>query len=184
VRRMGNLLLTTENIQLVLAGIASFDDERTAYQFYVKEKMLAETDWQPYPRETLSRAYRSILATRNLLRIWTRPEKLQAIFLDEPLPVGICGAINEALPLEFSLRSRLEPRWPLELDLRSEYAQLDRIFARARSECRVKYLVNLYENDRLNFPVPGPLVLTRLPYSRKIFALRATLDSFSGFPGY
>ena len=184
VRHLARLMLSTENTQLVLAGLAALDYERYAYRFYVEERGMAAKGWIPVDRNITRRAHRATLATRSYLHLWTDGTKLESIYLGPLTPVGFCAAANEAFPLEYALRSRLEPRWPMEMALNREYNRLDRIFARARRECRLRYLSELVSHGAIRVRVPGPLVLTRLPYARKVFGLRSSVISFQGFEAY
>ena len=184
VRNLARLLLTTENMNLVLAGIAILDDERKAYRYFVDHQGLSESAWIPIDRNTTRRAYRAILATRGYLRIWTRPDTMDEIYLKGAEPVGLCAAANEAFPQTFALAPVLKPHWPLEFDLRDEYAKLDQVLDRSRSSCRLKYLSALIETENFATELPGPFLLNRLPYSRKIFGLRTSVNRFSGFDAY
>ncbi len=184
VRQLSRLLLTTENMQLVLAGLSALDLERFAFRFYVEEMGMNAGQWTPIDRNTTRRAYRAILATRGYLRLWSRPEKIQTIFLGELTPIGLCAAANEALPLEYSLRRKLEPRWPLEINLKTEYSRLDQVLKRSRTFCRLRYLNDLASARAFDIRMPGPLFLSHLPYSRKVFALRVSVINFGGFDGY
>lgn len=184
VRQLAQLLLTTENQQLMIAGLAALDVERAAYRYFVDEKNLVPSAWLPIDRNLLRRAHRAILATRGFLHLWTDPEILEKVYLKDQAPIGFCSAINEAMPIEFALRRRLEPQWPLEISLRREYAKLDAIYRKARAQCRLRYLGELVATNALRPPTPGPLVLKALPYSRKVFALRTSVLNFRGFNEY
>jgi hypothetical protein len=181
VRQFARLLMTTENMHLVLAGISILDDERFAYRYYVNTGLLHGMAWMPIDRNTTLRAHRSILANRNFLRLWTDPDITRRLYLEGPLPVGSCAVMNEALPLEFALRKNLEPQLPLELDLRDEYKRLDEILSRAQSTCRLRYLTQLARTKNFRVEIPGPLFLNHLPYTRKVFGLRLSSLSFTEF---
>jgi hypothetical protein len=184
VRRLALLMLTTENTQLVLAGLAALDYERFAFRFFVEELGMRSDSWQPIDRNITRRAHRAVHATRAFLHLWTDENKLERIFLREISPTGFCAAANDALPTEFVLRSRLEPTWPLELSMKDEYSRVDKIFARARLECRLRYLSELEGRRLVRARVPGPLILTEIPYSRKLFGLRSSLLGFQGLEAY
>lgn len=184
VRRLAQLLLTTENQQLIITGLAALDDERTAYQYFVDERDMEPATWTPVDRMLLRRATRALLGTRGFLHLWTSPSILEKVFIKGPTPMGFCAAVNEAMPLEYGLRHRLEPHLPLEINLKSEYRQLDQIYRRARTECRLRYLGEMTSHDAIHFPEPGPFVLNFIPYSRKVFALRTSVINFHGFPEY
>lgn len=184
VRSFAKLLLTTENQNLIITGLAALDAERFAYRFYVEEKKLAPKSWLPIEKNVLRRATRAVLGTRGYLHLWTHPDLIEKIFLQNNLPPGFCAAVNEGLPFEIGLRPRLEPHWPLEVDLRSEYAKLDAVYRRARSSCRLHYLSELMSHNSIKVSTPGPFILNRLPYSRKVFALRTSIMNFRGFTEY
>ncbi len=67
---------------------------------------------------------------------------------------------------------------PLEIKLKAEYAGLDAIYRRAHSLCRLRYLGEMKANDSFSTRAPGPLVLNRLPWARKVFALRLSVFGF------
>jgi hypothetical protein len=184
VRQLAKLLLTTENIQLVLVGLAALDHERKAYRYYVDEMGFIASAWTPIDRNVTRRASRAVLAGRGYLRLWTKPEYLDEIFLGAKAPMGFCAIANEAFPLEFSLRPVLEPKLPFEMDERSEYARLDKIFARARADCRIRYLASLVDMHGIHADFPGPLMLNRLPYARRVFGMRLSAANFGGFDAY
>jgi hypothetical protein len=184
VRQLANLMLTTENMQLVLAALSTLEAERSAYRYFVEERGLKPNEWTPVDGNVLRRASRAVGATRAFLRLWTSPAILNKVYLSESTPIGFCAAANESFPLEYSLRPRLEPRWPLEMSLKSEYQHLDKIFQRARENCRIRYLADLVDSESIYFRTPGPLILNRLPYSRKVFALRASTVNFVGLDSY
>jgi hypothetical protein len=184
VRSFGRLLMTTENIQLVLAGLSALDDERQAYRFYVDEKGLDPRAWVPIDRNITRRAYREILATRGYLHLWTNPETLKKIFLSKSEPIGFCAAVNEAMPEDFSLRPMLKPRLPLERNFQDQYVLVDKVLQRATETCRLRYLSQLVKKNHFASELPGPLVLNRMPYARKIFGLRTAVVDFGGFDAY
>ena len=183
VRKLAELLMTTENLQLTMTGLALLDHERRAYNFFVNERQIKTDDWKPVDRNITRRAHRALIASPGYLRLWTDADILQKDFIDHT-PPGFCATVNEALPFEFSLRGLLEPEWPLEHSLASEYERLDRVFLKARSQCRLRYLTKLVEANRFAEDVPGPVVLNRLPYARKVFGMRLSTANFSGFDGY
>lgn len=184
VRQLAKLMLTTENMQLVLGGVSVLETERIGYRYFVEDRGLAPNAWAPIDGNVLRRAYRAITATRAYLRLWTPAEKIEKTFLKEKLPIGFCAAVNDAFPLELTLRPTLEPHWPMEIRLNAEYRRLDQVFERARASCRLRYLSDLVDKRRIWTRIPGPLVLNRLPYSRKVFALRASAVNFGGLEGY
>ena len=70
------------------------------------------------------------------------------------------------------------------MDTRAEYGRLDRIYLKAQSECRLRYLTALTKANRLKISVPGPFLFNDLPYSRKIFGLRLSSANLGGFNAY
>ena len=201
-RQMGRLLLSTENLQLVLAGLLIFDFERRAYRAYVDDIKMNPKLWTPIDTNVTRRARRAALATRAYLRLWTPTEILDKEFLGSTVPPAFCAAVNEAIPFDYSLRRLLEPHFPFEMDTRSEYARLDRIVTAARKKCRLRYLSSILgfvgpalasgENatdeatneSSIRVRVPGPLLFNDLPYSRKIFGLRLSGADLGGFDDY
>ncbi len=184
VRALARLLLTAENIQLFASGLAALDTERLAYRYYVERGLIAESEWQPVPRNVTRRAARAAWATRGYFHVWTSAETLASVFLAEEPPIGLCEAVNEAAPKELSLRRVLGPTWPLERDFRGAYAELDRVIARAIDRCRLRYLSRMIELNKFetDFPLPG--FFASLPYSRKVFGLRIATLPFIGFEAY
>lgn len=184
VRNLARLALTTENQQLILTGLTLLDTERFAYDYFVKDRQMPASSWVPIEVEPNKIAHRAILATRSFLHLWTKTEYLEQIFHAEPPPIGFCSALNEALPLEFALRRVLEPQLPFEIRLRSEFASLDSIYRRGHSLCRLRYLSEMVARDAFAMKVPGPFILNRLPWARKVFALRLSASAFRGFSEY
>lgn len=184
VRSLARLALTTENQQLVLTGLALLDTEHFAYDYFVKVQKMPASSWVPVDSEANKIAHRAVLATRTYLHLWTKTEILEKIYHAEPPPIGFCSALNEALPLEFAIRSVLEPQLPFEIRLRSEYASLDSIYRRGHSLCRMRYLSEMVARDAFSVKVPGPFILNRLPWARKVFGLRLSAAVFRGFTDY
>lgn len=184
VRQLARLLLTTENTQMILAAIAMLDDERRAYGYFLDQDFISESDWFPIDRNFTRRIHRMVLATRGYLYIWSNQAILERVFLKGSWPVGFCGAMNEGLTLSYSLRPLLEPRWPLEHDFKPAYERLDKLYAKASGECRITYLKHLAETDNFDSARPGPVLLNRLPYSRKLFGMKLSLVNFTGFDAY
>ena len=184
VRELARLLMTTENIHLVLAGLAVLDEERLAYRYFVDTEMIDSTAWNPVDRNVTRRARRAILAARDFLQIWTPSDSIDQIYLGRSLPPGFCAAVNESLPTAYALMPLLKPHWPFEMDLKSNYNRMSSVFERAASVCRVRYLRELVRADNFSVYIPGPLVLTRMPYSRKVFGLKLSALNYDGFEGY
>jgi len=187
VRQFARLLLTTESQQLVIAGLAVLDNERRAYRYFVDEKGMNPQAWIPIDRNVTRRARRAIYATRGYLRAWTPSVALDKIYRDDRDPVGLCAAANEAFPLEFTLRPMLEPHWPLARDSRAQYRKLDWIFDQLQSRCRLRYLRHLVKTGGfglLPLQTPGPWLLQRFPYARKVFGMRVSVANFPGFDLY
>lgn len=184
VRALAQLMMTTENLQLVLAGIVALDHERRAFEYYKTERGWKTDEWIPVDRNITRRAHRAVLATRGYLRLWTKAPTLQKIFLSDDAPVGFCASVNEALPFEFAIRPVLEPQLPFELNTQEEYARLDRIFLKARTRCRLRYLTKMVAADEIHVSIPGAWPLTYLPYTRKIFGMRTSTADLSAFAGY
>ena len=183
-RILGRLLMTTENSQLIIAGLLILDFERRAYRYYVDNLKMPQTTWTPIDANVTRRARRAVLATRAYLRLWTPTKSLQDLFLEKSIPPGLCAAVNDAIPFDYSLRGILEPHFPFEMDTRAEYKRLDRIYAKAQTECRLRYLTSLTNEGPLRIRVPGPIFFNDLPYSRKIFGLRLSSVDLGGFEAY
>lgn len=185
VRELARLMLTTENMQMVLAALAILDEERSAYRFYVDNNQLPTSSWLPIDRNITRRARRAMKAARSYMHIWTPEEIINSIFLKtRDLPPGFCAAGNEAMPTDLSLRRLLGPHLPLEIDLRAGYSRLDGIFNRGRSRCRWRYMKELAAKSAFKVDIPAPLILSQLPYSRKVFGMQLSVRSFEGFEGY
>ena len=183
-RALGRLMISTENMQLMLAGLLVLDYERRAYRYYTDELNMDSKVWDPIDANITRRARRAILATRAYLRLWTPAKLIQELFLGQSIPPGFCAAVNEAIPFDYSLRDLLEPHWPFEMDTHVEYERLDQILGKAQTVCRVRYLTALTRDRRFQIKVPGPFLFNDLPYSRKIFGLRLSAADLGGFEAY
>jgi hypothetical protein len=184
VRSLARLLLTTENQQLVMTGLSLLETERFAYNYFVKEMKMSPQSWIPTDAEDNRVAHRAILGTRGFLHLWTPTEIMRSIYLTETPPMGFCAAINEALPLEYALREVLEPQLPFEISLKSEYVALDEVYRRSHSICRLRYLGEMMAHNTFSIHVPGPLVLNRFWWARKVFGLRLSVYAFRGLGEY
>lgn len=184
VRQLARLLFTTENLQLVLTGLAILDDERSAFRHYVDNGYLDGELWTPVDRNVTRRARRAIKATREYLYVWTDAAIIKQFYLAPPFPPGFCAAVNEALPADEALRSLLKPQLPFEIDLRENFARLSSVFNAGKETCRWRYLSKLKKLAAFSTDIPAPLLLSRWPYSRKVFGLRMSVNHFGGFEGY
>lgn len=184
VRQFARLLLTTESLQLVIAGLTVLDHERRAYRHFVDEKGLPPDSWLPVDRNLTRRAHRTLLATSGYLKLVTGARTIEKVFLGPRAPIGFCAVINDSIPFEYSLKPLLLPLVPFELDNRDAYARLDRIFDRARGSCRIKYLRRLAETETFSSERPGPFLLNRLPFTRRVFGMKAEVAKFGGFDAY
>ena len=184
VRTLAQLMMTTENLQLILAGIVMLDHERRAYEYFTTERGWKTDAWLPVDRSITRRAHRAVLATRGYLRLWTKPQVLQKVFLGNEPPLGFCAAVNEGIPFDFALRRVLEPQLPLELNAKDAYARLDRVLLKAQTRCRLRYLTKMISADAIHVSIPGAWPLTYLPYTRKVFGLRASAADLGAFTGY
>lgn len=185
VRKFAQLLMTTESIHQQLNAIAVLNIERRAYRFYVEREMMGTEAWQPIEQNITRRANRALWATRGYLHLWTPKNVLHAVFLSERfVPIGLCSAVNEALPAEYSLKSLLASKLPLERDYRDRYRDLQKIYERALESCRLKYVTRLMETENFSAKLPLPTLLTTLPYSRKLYGWKLSSISFTGFDGY
>lgn len=184
IRAMARLLLTTENIHLFATGLSLLDIERVALRYYVDVGLMEESDWDPVSRNFTRRASRAVWAARGYFHAWTPPEVLEKIFLSKDVPIGFCAAVNEAGPKEMALRSMFVNQLPFERDISKPFLVLEKVIARAKQVCRIRYLTRMMDLRRFesDFPVPG--FLTTLPYSRKIFGLRVATLPFTGFEAY
>lgn len=184
VRKLAELLLTTEYQQLFLAGLTVLDHERKAYRYFVDERGFSPAAWQPVDRNVTRRAHRLVLALQGYLQLWTPKKFLEEIFISRILPTGFCSAINETWPIQATLRASLEPRFPMERDYTDNFTTLDEIYLIAEKQCRLRYIKALAKSDQLRAKLPGWLFATRLPYARKVFGMRLSLAGFNGFDAY
>ena len=184
VRQLALLLLTTENTQLMMTGLVALDYERFAYRYFVEDRKMDPTLWTPIDQNITRRAHRALLGTESYLQLWTLADTFENIFLSDEPPIGFCSSFNDMMPMDQSLRSRLEPSWPIEISLKSNYERLDQALKRARLTCRLRYLGDLLDHNSIRTNVPGPLILNRIPYARKIFGLRISILKFPGFAAY
>lgn len=185
VRKFAMLLLTTENYQLVMVGLATIDLERRAYRDYVDRDWLDADTWQPIDRNTSTRAARAYAATAGYLRALTRESVFQKIFASGRTPPGFCAAINEQLPLEFVYRNQLTGWWPFERGYRAGFNRLDEALELAKKHCRLAFLTCLQKNGSIGGVEPsGPWPLTHFPYFRGLFALREWATMPTRLDGY
>lgn len=185
VRELARLMLTTENMQMVLAALAILDEERSAYRFYVDNNQIPASGWAPVDRNLTRRARRAVKTTRAYLHLWTQEDFVNKLYLNGSTPPpGFCAAGNEAFPIDQSLSSMLRSHLPFEMDLRKSYRRLDAVYAQGRRVCRWRYLGDLMAQDAFTIDIPAALIMSRLPYSRKIFGMQLSVQSFEGLEGY
>jgi hypothetical protein len=184
-RHLARLMLTTESLELQLAGLALFDVERRAYRHFVELNMIDESAWRPLDRALTRRAGRALRATRGYLRLLTPADLFNDALLDKGRdPIGLCAAANEAFPIEWSLRPLLEGNWPGQVDLRGNYERLDLLWQRVAASCRAKYLKGLFAQKTFDSDLPVPWIFRWLPWSRQLFGLKLSTLNFVGFEAY
>lgn len=173
VRQFATLLLTTENSQMVMAGLAALDLERRAYREYVDRDWLDAAAWLPIDRNTSVRASRAFNATAGYLRAMTDEATFNKVFLSGKMPPGLCAALNEQLPVEYAYRFQLSGWWPFERSYRAGFKRLDQALELGKKHCRVRLLRKLEdENNFKNLTPEAPWPLAYMPYFRTLFALR------------
>lgn len=185
VRKFAMLLLTTENFQLVMTGLATLDLERRAYREYVDRDWMDPSLWLPIDRNSAMRASRAFAATAGYLRAVTTENTFKKIFVAGHVPPGFCAAANEQLPVEFAYRSKLTGWWPLEREYHAGFKRLDDALVVAGQHCRLRILNKLHAADGFRGVDPdGPWPLTHVPYFRTLFALRDWAAWPMHFDGY
>ncbi len=185
VRQFATLLLTTENTQLVLAGLSSLDLERRAYREYVDREWIDAAAWLPIDRNTSMRASRAFNATAGYMRAITSEETFNRVFAEGKIPPGLCAAANEQLPAEYAYRDQLTGWWPLERGYRQGFKRLDRVLEMAEKHCRLRLLKKLKSENAFRDIAPeAPWPLVAFPYFRTLFALRDWTAWPKHFDGY
>lgn len=185
VRQFATLLLTTENSQLVMAGLAALDLERRAYREYVDREWLDAAAWLPIDRNTSLRASRAFNATAGYLRAFTSEAIFQQVFASGKYPPGLCAALNEQLPVEYAYRFQLSGWWPFERSYRNGFQRLDAALELGKKHCRIRLLRRLQEENGFKTLAPqAPWPLAYMPYFRTLFALRDWSEWPTRLDGY
>lgn len=173
VRQFAVLLLSTENTQLIIAGLASLELERRAYREYVDREWIDEAAWLPLDRNATLRASRTLNATAGYLRAVTHQDTFRRVFESGKNPFGLCAAANHQLFVEYAYRGQLTGWWPFERNYRAGFRRLDEVLETAKGICRVRLLRKLQNDGALDGrSAEAPWPLGYLPYFRTLFALR------------
>jgi hypothetical protein len=188
VRQLARLLLTTENFNLVTAGLAILDLERRAFREYVDRGWLDESAWRPVDQNTSQRAQRALVGNLGYLRAGT-DLKMLAEF-EEKLRQnwnwpGLCAAINEQLPVELALEDELSGEWPWERGFAEGFRALHRLASLAEDRCRLELFRS--QRQRGDFRLAdadSPLFFSYLPYFRTVASLRDWSKLPKRFDGY
>ena len=183
VRKLVNLLLTTENFRLELTALAILDAEHTASVLFLENKWITPEDWKAIDGNVTRRAGRAIRATRAYLRFWTPVPVLKQIYLSAQSPVGFCAAVNDALPQEWAMKSEMQPQLIFERNYQEHFDVLQKIYERASQQCHLNYLTHLKQKDNFG-KVGSQSLFNRLPYTRKLFGLTMSTSHFEGFRDY
>lgn len=188
VRQLSHLLLTTENFNLVTAGLAILDLERRAFREYVDRGWLDESAWRPVDQNTSQRAQRALVGNLGYLRAGS-DLKLLAEFetklKDNWNWPGLCAAINEQLPVELALEDELSGEWPWERGFAEGFRALHRLARLAEDRCRLELFRN--QRKRGDFRLAdadSPLFFSYLPYFRTVASLRDWSKLPKRFDGY
>ncbi len=184
VRKLVELLLSTENFRLELTALAILEAEHTAYELFVRNNWIKPKDWTVIDSNTTRRASRAIRATKGLLRLWTPLPILRKIFLTKNFPIGFCAAVGDALSQEFALLSLLAPQLPFERDFSQNFSVLEEIWARAKLHCHLSYFSKMKLNNNFKVGKLAGGILGKIPYSRKLFGLSQSAGQFEGFKDY
>jgi hypothetical protein len=165
VRKLSNLLLTSQDINLTMAALTALDLERRASRFYIENDWL-KSPWSSLDRNTVQRAHRVLNALSGLIRFWSNPEYIETLFLTEQKGLfAKCAVLNQQLFTELSFESQAGGSWPYEQDWRPMFRTLDSIKNRSKNECRTSQAqINSIQHRS------GPWILGRLPYARQLFA--------------
>ena len=183
VRQVATLFLSTENLNLEMTGLRLLDFERVAFAYYVKSKLMKETDWSPLSATILSQATRAWPATAGYARILTQDSTFKKVF-SEIKPTGLCAALNSTVPHDWLLKPMLQPRiWP-EPSFAKEYDRHEELVQNAKSQCRLKYVTRLMKADTSYDRLPVPFPFGLLPFSRRTYGVKLATVGFTGFETY
>ena len=184
VRKLVELLNTTENYRLELTSLAILEAEHTAYNLFVQKKWLAPQDWTVIDSNTTRRASRAMRAAKGLLRFWTPTPILKQIFLSQYPPIGFCAVVGDALSQEFAMRPSMNSKFVFERDYSQNFKVLEEIWQRAKAQCHLRYLANMKLKNNFN---PGGIAgspIGGIPFARKLFGLSQSAGLFEGFKDY
>ena len=188
VRQLAQLLLTTENFNLVTAGLAILDLERRAFRDYVDRGSIDEAAWNPIDQNTSQRAQRALVGNLGYLRSGTDPALLAEfeanLKSDRPWP-GVCAAINEQFPVELALEDELGGEWPWERSFAEGFRAMHRIAKLAEERCRLElFREQRKRGDFRSADADSPLFFSYLPYFRTVASLRDWSKLPRRFDGY
>jgi hypothetical protein len=183
VRHLATLLLSTENLNLEMTGLRLLDFERVAHGYYLKNKLIKETEWQSLSATILSQATRAWPATAGYARLLTQDSTFKKVF-HEIKPTGLCAALNSSVPHDWLLKPMLNPRvWP-EPSFAKEYQRHEELIASAKSQCRLKYISRLMKAGSSYDRLPVPFPFGYLPFSRRTYGVKLATVGFTGFETY
>ncbi len=183
VRHVATLFLSTENLNLEMTGLRLLDFERVAFAYYVKHKLMKETEWQPLTAAILSQATRAWPATAGYARILTQDSTFKKVF-GEIKPTGLCAALNSTVPHDWLLKPMLQPRiWP-EPSFVKAYERHEELVKTSKSQCRLKYVTRLMKAGTSYDRLPVPFPFGHLPFSRRTYGVKLATVGFSGFEIY
>jgi hypothetical protein len=169
VRHMASLLLSSENLNFKLAGLSLLEKEKELLDFMVYKKMPLNGSWEIIPKSQLNRYRKFLYKTYDYLSFLTNPRTLSQLFIKNSLPPGFCSIYHERWPFNQWIRSFLEPQFPFEPSFTDHFQVFAKIKKKAIKNCHsVKEL--LTTNTSIGMKA-------RIPYYRRIFALKILLDS-------
>ena len=183
VRHLAELMLSSENMSLEMTALRLLDYERVAYNHYIKNKLLNESDWEPLSATVISQATRAWPATAGYLRVITHEKTFTKVFGNQ-MPVGLCAAVNTSAPHDILLKPMLLPRFFLEVDFRDHFARHEQLLNFAKGRCRLKYVTRLMSAGQSYDRLPMPSLFAYLPYSRRTYGMKLATVGFTGFETY
>ncbi len=184
VRHFARILLNSQNIILITAGLSILHAEREAYLFHIENLNRPDfEDWDIIEQSELKRIHRYIWALRGYFRVWSKTEQMQQIVERAKDNFGFCAALNDAIPFAMSFKPYLQYKIPYEMDYSKNYSFFEELGESYSGTCRFAYVNHSIEHPPRSIK-KGRSLFHLLPFFRRLVGLQLNLVPRPDFDGY
>jgi len=137
VRHLATLWYSTETLPGALVAITMLRLEKRAYDVFVAQGKIKDTDWQPISADLLARMKGAVGGASEYFSVLAPEDVFKRTFQDGNVKIGLCSAIRFGTGAAASTEGHLYPWLPLERDFRPQFESLKAVAISKTLNCRL-----------------------------------------------